>query len=130
MNVGSEFSVSSVPLSMCIVIRSLIIGPHVILSARPLPHCVLQMENFHIISSYSVFCFSFRVHCAALSCIYCVLFRSCSGDRIVNLLVGFFVLLPAIPWERFRSVNYFGGDPCETQIRYPCMHRKQRQRQL
>lgn len=105
MNLGSVFCVSSVPLSVCIVIWSLITGAHAILSARPLPQCILQIENFHIISSYSVFCFSFSVHCAALSCIYCALFKSCSEDRIVNLLMGFFVLLIATLWEHFRSVN-------------------------
>lgn len=77
-----------------------------------------------------MFCFSFSVHCAALSCIYCALFRSCSEDRIVNLLMGFFGFFIPIPWEQFRSVNYFFGDPCERQIRYPSMDRKQRQRQL
>lgn len=116
VNLGSILNANSVPLSMYVITWSLITGVHIILLVRPLPHWILQMGNFLIISSHPESCFrSFSVGYTTSSCIFCALFWSYTADRIVNLLVGFLFLLISIPWEHFRKNNYFFlAPPWET----------------
>jgi len=47
-------------------------------------------------NSYSMFCFTLIVHFVDLSLIYCILFRGCNEDRIINFLVGFSLALSTV----------------------------------
>lgn len=95
----------------------------VILPSAPLPHWVLQMENSHIISSFSAFCFASSAHCAALSCVYC------AGPALkIELLISSWLFcsdhcstLGALQ----KCGLFLRRDPCERQMFHLCVVRIQ-----